>query len=102
MSIKRIYGIKDLEMKLGLMTVGMFVKSFREAEGLSQGNFARKLGLSQANLCDIERGRKIPSPERAARLAKLLGAGEITLVQLAIQDSLRKAKLNYSIQLKAA
>ena len=58
--------------------------------------------LSRANLCDLERGRKLISPERAAKIAKRIGVPEKVLIQLAIQDSLHAARLKYTVELKAA
>ena len=84
------------------MTLGMFISSFRESEELSQTEYAKKLGLSRANLCDLEKGRKLISPERAAKIAKKMGVPEKVLIQLAIQDSLHDAKLKYTVELKAA
>jgi transcriptional regulator with XRE-family HTH domain len=102
MNTKKWYGIRDLEQRFGRMTLGMFISSFRESEELSQTEYAKKLGLSRANLCDLEKGRKLISPERAAKLAKKMGIPEKVLIQLAIQDSLHEAKLKYTVELKAA
>jgi transcriptional regulator with XRE-family HTH domain len=102
MNTKKWYGAKDLEKRFGRMTLGMFISSFRESEELSQTEYAKKLGLSRANLCDLEKGRKLISPERAAKIAKKMGVPEKVLIQLAIQDSLHDAKLKYTVELKAA
>ncbi|MBN8536370.1 MAG: helix-turn-helix transcriptional regulator [Deltaproteobacteria bacterium] len=102
MSTKNLLGIESLESKFGPMTVGLFLKAFREADGLSQINFAKRLKLSRANLCDIEKERKFVSPERAAKIAKLLKVPEATLIKLSIQDMLRAAKLQYTVDLKSA
>lgn len=99
---KGMYGIESLEKKFGPMSVGLFIRSFREAEGLSQAEYARKLKISRANLCDIEKGRKLISPDRASKLAERLGIPEAVLIQLALQDSLRAAKLDYTVELKAS
>ncbi len=99
---KRLFGIKDLEKKFGPMTVGLFLRALREADDLSQVQFARKIGLSRANLCDIEKGRKQITPDRAAKIAARVGVPEAVLVQLAIQDSLRSAQLHYLVTLSAA
>lgn len=102
MNTKKWYNERELERRFGRMTVGMFLKAFRESEGLSQMEYAQHLGLSRANLCDIEKGRKLMSPERAARVAKKIGVPEKVLIQLAIQDNLNSAKLKYMVELKAA
>ena len=102
MATRKTYGIDSLVKRFGPMTLGMYLLAFREAEELTQARFAKKIGLSPANLCDLEKGRKIASPDRAARLAKKLGVPEIVLIQLAIQDALRAAKLNYTVELAEA
>lgn len=99
---KKMHGAEDLEKRFGKMTLGMFLRAFREADDLSQTEFAAKLGLSRANLCDLEKDRKPISPDRAVKLAKKLGVPETVLIQLAIQDSLRVAKLHYLVRLKKA
>lgn len=55
---------------------------------LSQADLAKKLGLSQASLCDLESGRRIPSPRRAAALARKLGLPEPTFIGLALEHVL--------------
>lgn len=102
MATKKWYGESDLAEKFGEMTLGMFLVAFREAEELSQAEFSKKLGLSRANLCDIEKGRKVPSAERAAKMAKKLGVPEKVLVQLSIQDMLKASHLDYRVELLAA
>lgn len=82
-------GIQSLEKRFGKMTLGMFVRSLREADGISQTAFAERLGISRANLCDIEKGRKLVSIARAAKLAKKLKIAQKVMVQLAIQDEIR-------------
>ncbi|NUM88921.1 MAG: helix-turn-helix transcriptional regulator [Bdellovibrionales bacterium] len=101
MSTKIHLGIEIMEKKFGPMTLGMFLQAFRESDGQSQKNFARKLGLSRANLCDLEKGRTLASAERAAKIAKKMRVPAKLLIQLAIQDQLRSMKLNYTVHLKA-
>lgn len=100
MSTKKYLGTRNLEERFGPMTVAMFLRAFRESEGLSQAAFAKKLKLSRANLCDLEKGRKNISPERAVQIAKVLGVPETVLIQLSIQDTLRAAHLNYKVEIK--
>jgi transcriptional regulator with XRE-family HTH domain len=68
-----------------------FIRSLREADGVSQTEFAERLGISRANLCDIEKGRKPASIARAAKLAKKLKIAQKVMVQLAIQDEVQRA-----------
>lgn len=101
-SKKKWFKLEDLEKRLGPATIGMFVRSFREADGISQVNFAKRLKISRQNLCDIEMERKLVSPERAAKFAKILGLPEEVLIQIALQDLLRSSELKYRVQIKAA
>jgi transcriptional regulator with XRE-family HTH domain len=96
------YGIEDLERRRGLMTLGRFIKAFRESDEVTQADYAKCLGISKANLCDIEKGRKLVSVERAAKFAKVLGVPAEVLVQLSLQDQLRQAKLKLVVEVHAA
>ena len=88
----------DLEKEFGPRSVGRVLRSFREADEISQTDFARKLGISRANLCDIEKGRKQVSVERAARFARILGIPEAVLVLYAFEEQLREAKLKVKLK----
>ena len=96
------YGSSDLNKRLGKMTVGVFLRSWRLSEELSQKEFSQKLKISPANLCDIERGRKGVSPEKAEDMAKRLGYSKAVLVQMALQEQLESAGLKYDIEVKSA
>jgi transcriptional regulator with XRE-family HTH domain len=86
----------------GPLTLGRAIASVRKCEGLSQDGCAKKLGVSKSHLCDVEKGRKILSPERAARWARILGYPECVLVRLAIQAELDAAGLKYKVEIEAA
>jgi len=91
-----------LEKKFGVLTFGHVLTAWRKAEELSQTAFAKKIGLSVQNLNDLEKGRRIPSPTRTARIAKKLGLPERALIQLALRDSLAKEGFNYDVKLESA
>lgn len=91
-----------LEKKYGPMTFGSMLTAWRESEELTQTAFAKKLGLSVQNLNDLEKGRRIPTATRAAAIAKKLGLPEISLIKIALRDSLSKEGFNFEVQLKAA
>ena len=93
---------EKLEKQYGALTFGTMLKAWRESEEKSQTTFAKKLGLSVQNLNDLEKGRRIPSPTRAARIAKKLGLPEIGLIQLALRDSLVKEGFKYEVKLESA
>ena len=88
MNTKSKYGKRDLEKKLAPMTLASFVLSWRESLEMTQVAFAKKLGISPANLCDIEKGRQLVSPKKAAQIAKKIGYSETVLVELVINEQL--------------
>lgn len=55
------------------MTVGRNIQTVRESRGLTQAETAEKVGITQAALCQIERGTRNPSLQVAAELAEVLG-----------------------------
>jgi len=86
----------------GPLTLARAIESVRKSEGLSQDECAKKLGVSKSHLCDVEKGRKTVSPERAAKWARVLGYTESVLVKLAIQAELDAAGLKYKVEIDAA
>ena len=79
-------------------TFGEFLLAIREGEGATQVEFAGQLGVSRSHLCDIEKGRKTVSPERAAKFAHILGYSESQFVRLALQDLVNEAGLSMEVQ----
>ena len=99
MNTNQKYGLNDLEKEYGPLTFGEALESYRIGEEISQLDMAKKIGISAQSLCDIEKGRRIPSPKRAAKIAQVLGEPEIFWIKLALQDSLRKENLNFNVSL---
>lgn len=97
MSTKKKYGFKQLERDFGALTFGRLIEAYRLAESLSQKDFAQFLEIGQASLCDLEKGRRIPTAERAASIAKKLKEPEAYWVQLALQDHLDQAGLKLKV-----
>lgn len=97
MNIKEIYGLKELEKDYGQLTFGQALWSHRKCLEISQKKFALSLGISPQSLCDIEKGRKIPSIGRAANIAKLIEQPEKIWIELALQDTLRQENLSYIV-----
>lgn len=54
------------------MNVGRNIRNLREHRGITQVQLAEKVGLTQAMLCQIERGTKNPSLQVGAEIAKSL------------------------------
>ena len=98
----KTFGAKDLEKRLGKLTVGEFLHTWRVSEEMSLADFGKLVGMSVANLCDIEKGRKGVSPERAEQIAKAIGVPHALLIRLSIEESLRAAGLKYRVEIKPA
>ena len=86
----------------GPLTFARLLRSIRESEAMTQATFAETLGISKQHLSHIENGRKVVSPERAARWASVLGYSESQFVRLALQDELQRAGLRYTVTVEAA
>ena len=97
MTTKKIFGTKELEKEVGGPTFGKLLESHRKSDEMSQKKFAEILGISQSSLCDLEKGRKIPSPSRASSIARLLGLSENLLVEVALQDQLNEQGINLKV-----
>lgn len=102
MSTKKLikYGTKELERDIGVLTIARLLVAHRLGEEMNQKEFAKFLGITSSSLCDMEKGRKIPSPTRAAKIAKKLGMYELSWIQMAIQDQLRKDKIYCKVRLE--
>ena len=102
---KKFYGLKefskDLEKERGPMTFGRLLASHRKCEELTQEEMGKMVGLSKANICDLEKGRKIPSAKRAYDLAEALGMCGKQWVEMAIQDQLREQDLDLKVSIAA-
>ena len=103
MSIKRkSAAMKFLDGIVGELTFGGLIEAMRQADEMSQVEFAKKLGISKQHLCDIEKRRKFVSPERAAKFAKILGHSEKSFVALALQDIVNQGGLKLKVSVEAA
>ena len=99
---RKAFGLKDLEKRIGKLTVGEFLYAWRTSEEISLKEFGKLIGMSVANLCDIEKGRKGVSPEKAEQIAKATGVPPALLVRLSIEESLQAAGLKYKVEVKPA
>jgi transcriptional regulator with XRE-family HTH domain len=86
----------------GPLTFGAAVEGLRVGEGFSQAGFAKELGVSRQYLCDVEKGRRLVSPQQAARFAKAFGHPPAVLVRLALQDAVRAGGLKLRVSIEAA
>ena len=86
----------------GPLTFGRLINATRLSEGMSLESFARQLGVSRAYLCDVEKGRRAVSVERAASWARKLGYLEAQYVALALQAEVNAAGLKLRVSVEAA
>ena len=84
------------------LSFGEMIESLREADAVAQTTLARKLKISRAHLCDVEKGRRPVTPERAVQFAKALGYSVDQFVAVALEDQLRRAGLHRKVRLEAA
>lgn len=84
------------------LTLGSFILAIRQGEELSQVKFAKILGVSRQVLCDIERGRRIISPRKAAEYADLLGYSKKPFIRLCLQDMLDRDHLGLVAEIEDA
>ena len=62
----------------------------------------KKVGISRAKLCDIEKGRRVVSLSVAAKLAQALGYPVTLFVSKCIEDQLKAEKLKLKVHIEAA
>ncbi len=84
------------------LSFGRMIESIRLSDEVLQVELAKKMKISRAHLCDIEKGRRLVSPDRAARFAEVLGYSVNQFVSVAIEDQLRKAGMRFKVKLEAA
>lgn len=102
MTTKKKSYFEKLEKTYGALTFGEMLSSWRKSEKKTQATFARKIGLSAQNLNDLEKGRRIPTATRAAKIAQKLGLPVKGMIQLAVRDSLAKEGFKFDVKLEDA
>lgn len=85
----------------GHITFGDALKSFREIQEYSQVECAKILGISKQELCNIEKGRKIVSVERAVSFAKALKIGPKIFAGYVLEDELYRAGIKGEVIIKS-
>ena len=90
------------ELNGGSLTIAQAINSSRLCEEISQAELGARIGASRAYVCDVEKGRRIVTPERALEFAVALGMPPNLYVRLALQDALNRAGINLSVSVEAA
>ena len=96
------FSSSSLNRRLGKLTVGEFLRTWRQTEEMTLREFGSKVGLSVANLCDIEKGRKGVSPLKAESIARSLGVPPELLVRLSIEEILNSSGMKYLVEIRPA
>ena len=91
------YGLNKLQDVRGKMTFGRLLIAYRASQNLSQIELAKKLQLSKGNICDLKKGRKIPTASKASEIAKTLSELPQYWVEVAIQN-MPAQKLDYVVK----
>ena len=63
------------------MSVGENIKKMREKRNIKQVELAERTGVTQAMICQMERGTRNPSLQLGLEIAKVLGCTVDELVQ---------------------
>ncbi len=100
MSIKEAKQV--FEKAQGPFSFATFMLGIRTTLDLSQVAMAKKLGISKAALCEIEKGRTLVSPQSATRYAKKAGFSETVALEACLQDQLRKANIKKRVRIEDA
>lgn len=92
MSTKNKIPAKNAIRKItGHISFGDLMLAKRDAYEWTQVKMAKKLNISKQDLCNIEKGRKLVSVERAVAFARSLKLPVKTFAKYALQDQLHKA-----------
>lgn len=83
----------------GSLTFGRMLSAIRECEEINQTEFAKMLGISRQQLCDLEHDRRNISPALAINYAEKLGYSKTQFARLALQNIIDKGNLNYQVKL---
>ena len=94
--------LKYLNKKVGPLTFADMLVSIRSTDEVTQVELAQEVGISKGIVCDIEKGRRLPTIEQAKDMAEYLGYPVEGFVSILIQDQLRKANLPMKVRLEKA
>ena len=98
-SIDAVEATKDTWKK---MTFGSLIRSLRISDEITQVELAKRLGVSNQFLSDVEKNRKDIGISFAKKVADALDYSVEPFIELLIRDQLKKQKLNYVVELKKA
>lgn len=83
-------------------SLGDYICAIRKGDEISQVDFAKFLGISKQNLCDIEHNRRFVSPKVAAEFATKLGYSVNQFIRFCLQDMLNRDGLKLNVDVENA
>jgi len=89
-----------VEEEIGPRTLGRLLRGYRSSLKLSHAELAKRLGISQARLSDLEGDRKAISPGAAKRLAERAGWPEKDVIQAAMQTKFALSGIPYKVTIR--
>ena len=89
-----------LEKLNGPFTFATYLMGIRTTLDLSQVEMAKKLGITKAALCEIEKGRTLVSPATAVKYAKKAGFSVAVALESCLQDQLKKANIKKRVRIE--
>ena len=100
MSTKNRVRAKDAIKNLtGHISFGEMLLTIRNSRDLTQVEMAEILDISKQDLCNIEKGRKIVSVERAVGFATSFDMPPKVFAKYALQDQLTKAGIDGLVEI---
>lgn len=97
MTTKDYMTLSEMKDEFGNPTFGDYLFSERKCREMSRAEFSKILGITVQSLSDLEKGRRVPSPIRAKKIAEFLGEPVEYWIQLALQDQLSKHGISLSV-----
>ena len=94
------YSVDDAIKDFGPISFGKLLASYRLGENMTQVEMAELLEISKQSLCDLEKGRTIPTIARTKHIAKKLKVLPESFIRVVMEDLLRKENLNFEVELR--
>lgn len=94
------YSVDEAMKDFGPITFGKLLAAYRLGENMTQVEMAHFLDISKQSLCDLEKGRTIPTIARTTQIAKKLKVLPESFLRVVMEDLLRREHLNFEVELR--
>ena len=103
MTIEKSLALRQVQKILKKKTAfGNMIAALRKCDEISQSSLAKKIKMSRAQLCDIEKGRRTATLSKAKDFARIMGYSEAQFVSQVLSDMVAEAGYVAEIKLRAA